>query len=70
MMICERMLLKSVVFWARSTVIYEIDVMQYIPDALLIGGAVAVAYGAWLIYPPLGPIVAGGMAMMAGIKLS
>lgn len=36
------------------------------PDALLIAGASAVAYGAWLIHQPSGLIVGGLLAMAAG----
>lgn len=41
-----------------------------IPDLLLIAGAAAVAYGAWLAYEPAGYAVAGGFAIMGGLLLA
>jgi hypothetical protein len=42
----------------------------FLPDALLLGGAGALAYGAWLIYQPAGFIVAGALALLGGVLLS
>ncbi len=36
------------------------------PDALMIGGACGVSYGAWLVYPPAGFIVGGVLVLLAG----
>lgn len=38
-----------------------------LPDALMIVGASAISYGAWLIYQPAGFIVAGCFALAAGV---
>jgi len=38
-----------------------------IPDALMIGGAAALSYGAWLVYPAAGFVVAGLLSLTAGI---
>lgn len=43
---------------------------KYIPDMLLIIGAIGISYGSWLAYPPAGYIVAGGMAIYAGMRLA
>lgn len=37
-----------------------------VPDALLVAGGASVSFGAWLIYPPAGFIVAGMLLMAAG----
>lgn len=41
-----------------------------VPDALLISGAVLIAYGAWLIYPPAGFITGGVLHLVAGVLAS
>ena len=46
------------------------SVVRLLPDALLLVGAAAASYGAWLIYPPAGFITAGVLFMIAGIKLA
>ena len=38
-----------------------------VPDILLVAGASSLSYGAWLIYPPCGFIVAGILLLLAGI---
>jgi hypothetical protein len=38
-----------------------------LPDALIVAGAAAVAYGAWLIYAPAGFIVGGILALAGGV---
>jgi hypothetical protein len=38
-----------------------------LPDALMIGGAAALSYGASLVYFPAGFIVAGLLLMTAGV---
>ena len=43
---------------------------QLVPDALLLTGAVSISYGAWLIYPPAGFIVAGAILFYTGTRLS
>lgn len=42
--------------------------MKHIPDVFLIAGAVSISYGAWLVYEPAGYIVAGMLALIAGIR--
>lgn len=43
---------------------------KLLPDALLVAGAAAVSYGAWLAYPPCGFIVGGALLIVAGLKLA
>lgn len=43
---------------------------KLIPDMLLIGGALSVSIGAWMVYSAAGPIVAGVLAIVAGIKIA
>ena len=43
---------------------------KLIPDALLLAGAAALVYGAWLVYAPAGWIVAGALAIYAGLQLA
>ena len=40
------------------------------PDLLLVSGSAGVSYGAWLVYPPLGYIVAGALMIYAGLRLA
>lgn len=42
----------------------------FLPDFLLVGGAAALAYGAWLVYAPAGFIVGGLLALVGGVILS
>jgi hypothetical protein len=42
----------------------------FLPDALLLAGAVAVARGCWLVAPALGWIVGGALAIFAGWRLA
>lgn len=42
----------------------------WLPDALMVGGAVSIAWGAGQVYAPAGAIVAGLFALAAGIVLS
>lgn len=44
--------------------------LKLLPDALLVAGAAGVAYGAWAIYSPAGYIVAGVLAIYAGLKIA
>lgn len=39
-------------------------------DLTGLAGAASVAYGAWQVYPPAGPIVGGGLAIFAAWRLS
>jgi len=39
------------------------------PDSLLVGGAAAISYGAWMIYPPAGFIVGGLLSISGGVLL-
>lgn len=41
-------------------------IIDWLPDALLLSGASAIAYGAGLVYLPAGFIVGGGFALAAG----
>jgi len=43
---------------------------EWMPDALMAGGAGAVAYGAGLIYPPAGWMVGGVLAIAGGVLLA
>lgn len=42
----------------------------WLPDALMVGGAGGVSYGAGMVYAPVGFIVAGGFALLAGYLLA
>ncbi len=44
--------------------------MAMLPDGLMVGGASALAYGAWLVYAPAGFIVAGVLAIVAGCMVA
>lgn len=43
---------------------------DWMPDMLMVGGAGAVSYAAWLIAPPLGWGIGGVFAIVAGVLLS
>lgn len=43
---------------------------KLLPDVLLVAGAAAVAYGAWLAYPPAGFVVGGALSLYAGVRLA
>lgn len=38
-----------------------------VPDALMVAGAFAIAYGAWLVHPAAGFVVGGGLSLTAGV---
>ena len=42
----------------------------WFPDLLIAGGAVGVAYGAWLVYQPAGFIVGGALALAGGLRMT
>lgn len=42
-------------------------VAGWLPDALMVAGTGAVAYGTWLIYEPAGFIVGGVLTVVGGI---
>lgn len=42
----------------------------FLPDALMLGGAGGVSYGAWLVYGPAGYVVGGLFALVAGVVLA
>ena len=42
----------------------------FLPDALMVGGAAALSYGAGMIYPAMGFIVGGLLAMAAGVLVA
>jgi hypothetical protein len=44
--------------------------LELLPDALIVGGAAALAYGAWVIYVPAGYLVGGALAMAGGVLLA
>ncbi len=41
-----------------------------LPDGLMVVGAAAMSYGAWLVYSPAGFIVVGAFAIVAGIQVA
>ena len=43
---------------------------KFLPDVLLVAGAAVVSYGAWLAYEPAGYVVAGALAIVAGLKIA
>jgi len=38
-------------------------------DVVAVGGTMAIVYGCWLLYAPLGFIVGGAFALLAAIRL-
>ena len=44
--------------------------LSNMPDLLMLSGATSLAYGAWLIYPPAGFLVAGVLLLVAGVLAS
>lgn len=43
---------------------------KYIPDALIITGAISMSAGAYACHPAIGLIVAGVLMLAAGLKLA
>lgn len=43
---------------------------DWVPDALMAGGAGAIAYGASLVYAPAGWVVGGALAIAGGVLLA
>ena len=43
------------------------QITNHLPDALMVGGAAALAYGAGLFHPAAGFIVGGLLSMAAGV---
>lgn len=41
-----------------------------VPDLLMVGGAIAISVGAWMIYPPAGCVVGGLLALIAGVIMA
>lgn len=41
-----------------------------LPDFLMVAGAASLSYGAWLAWSPAGFLVAGGLAIAAGITMA
>lgn len=39
-----------------------------LPDAMLVAGALAVAYGAWLVHPAAGFIAGGVLLLVGGVQ--
>ena len=44
--------------------------LSILPDVLMIIGAASISFGAWLAYQPAGFVVAGAMAIAAGINIA
>ena len=42
----------------------------YLPDLMLISGAVSISFGAWLAWPPAGYLVAGVLLIFAGLEVA
>lgn len=42
--------------------------MKFLPDLMLLSGAGAMAYGAWMIFQPAGYLLGGLLAVLWGIK--
>lgn len=42
----------------------------WLPDALMVGGAASISYGAALVYMPAGWVVAGLFGLAGGVLLS
>lgn len=49
----------------RGAAAVRASLVNAAPDGLLLGGAAAISYGAWLIYAPAG-FIAGGALLIAG----
>jgi hypothetical protein len=49
----------------RGTAAARASLVNVVPDGLLLGGAAAISYGAWLIYEPAG-FISGGVLLIAG----
>ena len=49
----------------RGIAAAHVALVRAAPDSLLVGGAAAISYGAWMIYPPAG-FIAGGVLLIAG----
>lgn len=43
---------------------------RQVPDAFMLAGAGGVSYGAWLVYEPAGFMVAGALAIAAGVLMA
>ena len=46
------------------------QITDHLPDALMVGGAGGISYGAWLVYGPAGYVVGGLFALAAGVVLA
>lgn len=44
--------------------------MKILPDLMLLSGAGAMAYGAWLVYEPAGFLLGGFLAVLWGVIAS
>lgn len=38
-----------------------------VPDVLMVTGTGAIAYGAWMVYPPAGWLAGGALVLTAGV---
>lgn len=43
---------------------------KHLPDVLIIAGAASASYGAWLAWPPAGPLIGGMLLIVAGILIA
>lgn len=41
-----------------------------VPDLLMVGGAVAISFGAWMMYAPAGYVVGGLLSLVAGVIMA
>lgn len=53
----------------RGAAAVRAALVRVAPDSLLVGGAVAISWGAWMIYPPSGFIVGGLLSISGGVLL-
>jgi hypothetical protein len=42
----------------------------WLPDLLMVGGAAAISFGAWQIYPPSGWVVGGLFGLVGGLLVA
>lgn len=43
---------------------------KYIPDLFMTAGAGAISYGAYMVYPAAGVVIAGVLVLAAGLKMA
>lgn len=42
-------------------------IIKALPDAMIVGGVLAVAYGAWLLHPAAGFVAGGALTIAFGV---